>query len=71
MKAIKDVRHRVRIRGGGHSDYGFYWMTEFSTGAGIYNNLFSQKNNTKTKESAKRNWKRFAKVNKIENWEFV
>ncbi len=66
MKAIKDCEWEVHIEYE-HCNrlYSFY---TFTNNAGI-TGLEGQ--DYKSKQSAKRNWERFVKLNKIKKWKYV
>ena len=67
MKAIKDVKWKVNIIG-----VTAHWWAAKSIGqTGLVSDSLVMDNFLQTKSGAKRNWQRFAKLNKIKKWEFV
>ena len=68
MKAIKDVTLEIEIWQESYKAY--YWYLKNEEEIGFYGGNVSGKCVT-TKYNAKRNWRIFARLNKVKNYEFV
>ena len=72
MKAIKDCEWRVRLEICLNGPY--YWSANPKQELGVRHRCgkdFVSKANFKSEYGAKRNWEKFAKINKIKKWRYV
>lgn len=70
MKVIKDCEWEVYIEKTGGTKYLWYVSKANDDEHCAIQRLLSEFD-YKTKQSAKRNWERFAKLNKIKKWKYV
>ena len=69
MKAIKDCSYKVKIE----KNYVLpqYWWTTYSKQTTGLDQELGMEGNKGTIELAKRDWEKFAKINKIKKWKFI